>query len=143
MFEHAEITTVFSLVIAFGFSYGIMIEQVPWWSPLVGYALGWIVGRLDRETQDDPRRRFNHENRCGPVGPPPFKLRRTKLETPPSGPRPRRWSQVRRALDGSPRFDEGRVQRGNGKGGPTTPKPNIIPKPQFPSPRSIRDDFLQ
>lgn len=29
------------------------------------------MGRLDRETQDDPRRRFNHENRRGPVGPPP------------------------------------------------------------------------
>lgn len=35
-------------------------------------------------------------------------------------------------------FDEGRVQRGNGSGGPTTPKPPI--KPQFPSPRIIPGD---
>jgi hypothetical protein len=26
--------------------------------------------------------------------------------------------------------------------GPTTPKPDIIPKPQFPPPRIIREDFL-
>ena len=31
------------------------------------------------------------------------------------------------------RFDEGMVQRGNGDGGPATPKPKIIPKPQFPT----------
>ena len=59
-----------------------MIEQVPWWSPLVGYALGWLIGRLDRETQDRPLRRFNHENRRGPVGPPPLKLRRREPEPP-------------------------------------------------------------
>lgn len=116
-----------------------MIEQVPCWSLLVGYALGWLMGRLDRETQDDFRRRFNHENRRGPVGPPPLKLRRTKPKPPPpSGPpqplsanliRYALWKseQVRRAFDESPRFDEGRVQRGNGKGGPSTPKPNITP----------------
>lgn len=28
------------------------------------------------------------------------------------------------------RLDPGSVQRGNGKGGPTAPKPDIIPKPQ-------------
>ncbi len=39
-------------------------------------------------------------------------------------------------------FAEGRTQRGNRSGGPTTPKPDIIPKPQFPSPRIIREDFL-
>ncbi len=82
-----------------------MIEHVPWWSPLVGYALGWLAGRLDRETQDDPRRRFNHENRRGPVGPPPLKLRR-------SG-------------------DPGAIR-------PTTPKPEIIPKPQYPPARYER-----
>ena len=26
--------------------------------------------------------------------------------------------------------------------GPTTPKPGIIPKPQFPPPQIIREDFL-
>lgn len=40
------------------------------------------------------------------------------------------------------RMDEGRIQRGNGSGEPTSPKPEINPKPQFPSPRIIRDDFL-
>jgi hypothetical protein len=25
---------------------------------------------------------------------------------------------------------------------PTTPKPSIVPKPQFPAPRVIREDFL-
>lgn len=39
-------------------------------------------------------------------------------------------------------WDEGPVQRGNGHGGPTTPKPDITPKPQFPPPRLIREDFL-
>lgn len=41
-------------------------------------------------------------------------------------------------------FNEGRTIRGNGNGsdGPTTPKPNIIPKPQFPPSRLIRKDFL-
>ena len=33
-------------------------------------------------------------------------------------------------------FNEGRTQRGNGNGGPTTPKP------QFPPPQRIREDFL-
>ena len=38
------------------------------------------------------------------------------------------------------RLDPGRVQRGNGTGGPAMPKPDIIPKPQFPSPRIIPGD---
>lgn len=38
------------------------------------------------------------------------------------------------------RLDEGLVQRGNGSSCPTTPKPRIIPKPQFPSPREIPGD---
>lgn len=29
------------------------------------------------------------------------------------------------------RLDEGPVQRGNGSGGPSTPKPEIVPKPQY------------
>lgn len=39
-------------------------------------------------------------------------------------------------------LNEGRTQRGYGNGAPATPKPNIIPKPQFPPPRTIREDFL-
>lgn len=71
------------------------------------------MGRLDRETQDDPRRRINHENRSGPVGPPPFKLQRQHLiraegfRIPPEQPlaadliRYWRWQdeQVRQALE--------------------------------------------
>jgi hypothetical protein len=37
---------------------------------------------------------------------------------------------------------EGKVQRGNGHDGPRTPKSVIVPKPQFPAPRVIREDFL-
>lgn len=37
-------------------------------------------------------------------------------------------------------WEEGSTQRGNGHGGPSTPKPPI--KPDFPPPRLIREDFL-
>lgn len=36
-------------------------------------------------------------------------------------------------------WDEGHTQRGNGHGGPSTPKPPIKPQP---TPRVIREDFL-
>jgi hypothetical protein len=39
-------------------------------------------------------------------------------------------------------FTEGRNIRGNRSGGPSRPKPRIIPNPQFPLPRIIREDFL-
>ena len=39
-------------------------------------------------------------------------------------------------------FSEGRTVRGNGNGGPGIAKPPIVPKPQFPLPRRIREDFL-
>ena len=179
-----------------------MIEQVPWWSPLVGYALGWLTGRLDRETHDAPRRRVCYENKRSPAGhsnPPSLGCK----PAPPAGPPPRpapgmrreylyspatmaecggpcweaqdpracdcgalwrdlaaRWptiyvedyppgywgndippnlprrSDVLMAPEMDPRFgapwDEGTAQRGNGHGGPTTPKPEIVPKPQYP-----------
>lgn len=34
------------------------------------------------------------------------------------------------------------MRSGDSRAGPTTPKPNIIPKPQFPPPRIVREDFL-
>jgi hypothetical protein len=47
-------------------------------------------------------------------------------------------ARIRRTAELYARFmDEGHTQRGNGSGGPTTPKPGIIPKPQFPPPRNI------
>ena len=39
-------------------------------------------------------------------------------------------------------FNDCRNMRGNGIGGPTKPKPDIIQKPQFPAPRKITDNFL-
>jgi hypothetical protein len=45
-------------------------------------------------------------------------------------------------LDVPLRMDEGQTQRGNSNGGPTTPKPPIKPKPQFPPARKIREGFL-
>jgi hypothetical protein len=104
-------------------------------------------------------RSFTHECTNPPTGAPPLKLRRK--ETPPAVPpeQPlqaqlirywareeeqvrrliRYWAweqeQVRRAwLDDPIRFDEGQTQRGNGNGGPTTPKPPIKPRPQAGTP---------
>jgi len=65
-----------------------------------------------RDRDPDWRRSFNHENTNRPSGPPPL------------------------------RFDPGRVQRSNIGNNFSTPKPDIIPKPQFPPPRTIRDDFM-
>lgn len=48
--------------------------------------------------------------------------------------RPRRMGPPQGSY--GPRLDPGSVQRGNGHGGPRTAKP------QFPSPRIIREDFL-
>ncbi len=55
-----------------------------------------------------------------PQCPPPLNLRRTQLDPPKQ----------------FIRMNEGRVQRGNNSGGPTTPKPAIMPKPQFPPTKS-------
>lgn len=103
-----------------------------------GVALGWLLSQL-----------FSRRRRIYLVrSPRPSNL----LELPPL---PRRW-------------EESPVQRGNGHGGPTTPKPSIkptpsggrlirldrnpdwqlmdqpgcAPKPEFPPPRVIREDFL-
>jgi hypothetical protein len=40
---------------------------------------------------------------------------------------------------GSYGLNEGTVQRGNNNDGPTTIKPQIIAKPQFPPPQKIRE----
>jgi hypothetical protein len=60
-----------------------------------------------RDRDPDWRRSFSHENTNQPSGPPPLKLRRSDPV----------------------RMEEGRTQRGNGCGGPTTPKPPIKPQP--------------
>ena len=91
----------------------------------VGFRCGYFFGRSDRNSGsgEDWRRSFNHENTKRPSGPPPLTLRRSE---PP---------------ELFIRMDEGRTQRGNGNGGPTTPKPEIIPRGQWPGgyqPRSYR-----
>ena len=82
-----------------------------------GFLAGWIcrglqLERLGRNSNGncepmppapDWRRSFSHENFNRPDGPPPLKFRRSEPI----------------------RFDEGHTQRGNGHGGPTTPKPPI------------------
>ncbi len=65
-----------------------------------GVALGWIVSQL-----------FSRRRRV--------RLIRS----------PRRYSNLLE-LPPLPRLDPGRVQRGNGHGGPTTLKPPIVPTPQ-------------
>jgi hypothetical protein len=104
-----------------------------------GRRMGPPKGSYGLPPDHDWRRSFNHENTNPPTGEPPLKLRRSE------------------------RFTEGRVQRGQGNGGPSTEKPAIVAKPQphggrmvgddlcppppsikprFPSPRIIREDFL-
>jgi hypothetical protein len=93
-----------------------------------GFLVGTVVARgrrptcrkLMRDQGPDWRRSINHENINAPQGPPPLNLRRSDPV----------------------RMDEGHTQRGNGNGAPATPKPDIIPKPKFPPPRKIREDFL-
>ena len=111
--------------------------------------------------------------------PPPYGWGPNQLNPPPPAPGMRRewlWSPSQMAECGGPcweaqdprlcdcgalwrdvpiRLDEGTVQRGNGKGGPTTAKPPIKPqptggrqvgdliKPEFPPPRKIREGFLE
>lgn len=62
---------------------------------------------------------------------------------PPSGP-PCGCGEITQAQWGAMRtpFSEGRTVRGNGNGGPGIAKSPIVPKPQFPPPRRIREDFL-
>ena len=72
-----------------------------------------------RDRDPDWRRPLTHENHNAPTGPPPLKLKRSK----------------------SIRMDEGIIQRGNGYSGPTTPKPDITPKPQPTGGRQIGPFF--
>ena len=83
---------------------------------MTGLATGVGLMRPPRDRDPDWRRSFNHENTNAPPVPPPFKFRRSEPDPP----------------EQFIRMDEGRIQRGNGSGGTTTPKPNIVPKPQPP-----------
>jgi hypothetical protein len=82
-----------------------------------GFISGLVVGSaitVRRDRDPDWRRSFNHENINRPSGPPPLKFRRSEPDE--------------RFI----RMDEGRIQRGNAGNNPTTPKPEIIPRGQWP-----------
>ena len=84
--------------------------------------------RYTRMQDPDWRRSINHENINRPSGPPPLKLRRSEPD-PLCGSNEitlQEWEAMR--TPPPIRLDEGRVQRGNGSGGPTTQKPRIIPR---------------
>ena len=116
--------------------------------PMVDFVAGFLFAWCLRSLLD---RGLRQVGRRGSNPPPPG-----RKPAPPAGPpeQPlavqliRYWAweqeQVRRAAAGQSliHFDEGPTQRGNGNGAPATPKPDIIPKPQFPPPRKIREDFL-
>ena len=55
----------------------------------------------------------------------------------------REWAAAhRRCGNRGVRFTPGPIARSNSDPEPTTPKPAIVPKPQFPPPRIIREDWL-
>ncbi len=97
---------------------------------VAGFLSAWILRSLMEQ-------KLRQIGRRGSNPPPP-----SRKPAPPAGPPEqlltaqliRYWAweqeQVRRAwLDDPIRFDEGQTQRGNGNGGPTTPKPPIKPQP--------------
>jgi hypothetical protein len=98
---------------------------------VAGSGLTWAFMELRRDgywREFSTRRRGS--NPPPPAGPP---------EQPLTAQLIRYWAweqeQARRAwLDDPIRFDEGQVQRGNGHGGPTTPKPPIKPQPPATQP---------
>jgi hypothetical protein len=75
---------------------------------------GCLLNRTPRDRDPDWRRSFTHENTKRPSGPPPLKFRRSEPD------------------EQFIRMDEGRIQRGNTGNNPTTPKPEIIPRGQWP-----------
>jgi hypothetical protein len=82
---------------------------------VLGANLAWVFGALRRD-------HYLHEYITRPCGGGEITLAQ--------------WEAMRTP------FTEGPTQRGNGNGGPANPKPDIIPKPQFPPPQLIREDFL-
>lgn len=141
MTEYTEITAAFLIVICFGFTIGFGQELAKDLRQFRRrYRSRRSDRRLDRKTRNHLPFRFNYENTNPPSGPPPLKLRSKDPELikdfSVSFLHYLQWKnqQMESAIRDSIRLDEGRVQRGNGKGGPTTPKPDITPKPQRPSP---------
>jgi len=109
----AELTTVWMLGCVCGFFIGVAGRRRPTCRELMRDpdrrpTFAELLMPPPRDRDPDWRRSFNHENTNRPSGPPPLNLRRSEPV----------------------RMDEGRTMRGNGNGGPTTLKPDLIPKPQ-------------
>ena len=126
-----------------------------------GFLAGWI-SRARMESRMGPSKGNYGPRRPGPYSssargfpppPPPPGRRREYLYSPSTmaecgGPCYQAWDP--RACDCGAlwrdepiRLDPGSVQRGNGKGGPVTPKPSIVPKPQPPGRRLYRGAFYR
>ena len=132
-----------------------------------GFLAGWVArSQLEKRLRGgnlgrDPLVMNEGRKPAPPAGPPIYGWGPHQLNPPPPAPGMRRewlWSPTQMAECGGPcwesldpkacvcgqlwrdvpiRMDEGSTQRGNGSGGPATPKPNIVPKPQFPAGRVI------
>ena len=90
----------------------------------------FILRGMRRDMHPSPRRRGTNPPPSGRKSAPPA----GPTEQPLTAQLIRYWAwereQVRRAMNDEPiRMDEGPTQRGNGNGGPTTPKPPIKPRP--------------
>lgn len=110
---------------------------------LLSYWAGWNAKGSHRPSQGsyggrfspDWRRSFSHENINRPAGEPPLKLRRSDQG--------RSFNHENTAPNSSEERPLKFRRSGDGySSGPTTPKPDIISKPQFPPPQIIREDFL-
>ena len=103
---------------------------------LLSYWAGWRargdVMRIRGGVIGRPPLIFNE----GPVQCGSFRLRRSEATCGGGEITLAEWEAMRTP------FAKGRIIRGNGNGSPTTPKPGITPKPQFPPPQIIREDFL-
>lgn len=105
-----------------------MTELVTAWmlGCICGFLAGVTVARPPRDRDPDWRLSFNHENTSRPSGPPPLKFRRIYYDMPSTiaecgGP----------CTSGGPEAcDCGALWR------------DVPIKPQSPSPRKIREDFL-
>lgn len=103
---------------AMGALFGLALCGWPWHPRFSRYSrrMGQPEGSYSLPPDHDWRRSINHEN-----------INR------PASDRPLRFRQP-------PAFTEGAVQRGQGNGGPSTEKPAIVAKPQFPPPSSDGND---
>ena len=89
-----------------------------------GAMLSYWAGWRARGSQRPPRGSYGN---CVPLLPAPPYRRGSNPFT----------SEFQQQINDCLGFTESSIHRGNGHGGPTTPKPDIIPKPQPPGGRLI------